>query len=113
MTTEWDAALGELRERGARWAALRAYCEALVPVVERLRADSRVGPVAIQVSHATLVIGVTGRERGVGLGWQAPDQYQVFFIDAGFEFGDLRHVTEDEAVEVVIQYLDRVRRLSR
>ena len=109
MTTVWDAALDELRERGARWAALRPYCEALVPVVERLRLDSRVGTVVLQVSHATLVIGVPGRERRVGLGWSQPDQCQVFFVDAGFEFADLRGVTQDEAVDVVIQYLDRVR----
>lgn len=110
--TEWDEALDELRERGARWAALRPYCEALVPVVERLRVDSRVGTVVLQVSHATLVIGVTGRDRSVGLGWNPPDQYQVFFVDAYFEFVDLRCVTQGEAVEVVIHYLDQVRRLS-
>lgn len=74
--TEWDTALDELRERGARWAALRPYCEALLPVVERLRVDSRVGTVVLQVSHATLVIGVTGGDRRVGLGWHHLDQYQ-------------------------------------
>lgn len=109
MTTVWDASLDELRERGARWAALRPYCEALLPVVERLSVDSRVGTVVLQVSHATLVIVVPGRERSVGLGWHHSDQYQVCFVDAGFEFADLRCVAQDEAVDLVIQYLNRVR----
>lgn len=107
--TEWDAARDELRERGARWAVLRPYCEALLPVLERLRADPRVGTVGLQVSHATLVITVGGRARGVGLGWDGQGHYDVFFIDPPFELAESRAVNEDATVETVLHYLDRVR----
>lgn len=111
MTTaqEWDAVLDELRERGARWPSLRPYCTALLPVLERLRADPRVGSVALQVSHATLVIKVSGRERRVGLCWDGLRHYGVFFVDPGFEFAESRDVNEDDVIETVVHYLDRVR----
>lgn len=109
MAMRWDAARDEFRERGARWAVYRPYCAAILPVLERLRADPRVGTVALQVSHATLVIAVPGRKRGVGLGWDGQSQYEVFFIDPPFEFAEWRAVAEEAAVETVVHYLDRVR----
>jgi hypothetical protein len=111
MTTaqEWDAALDELRERAARWAALRPYCAAILPILERLRKDPRVRTVALQVSHATLVIDVSGRERRVGLCWDGLSHYRVFFVDPGFEFAESKEVDEDDVVETVVRYLDRVR----
>ena len=111
MTTapEWDTALDEFRERGARWAALRPYCSAMLLVLERLRADPRVGTVALQVSHATLVIAVGDREHRVGLCWDGRSHYRVFFVDPGFEFVESRAVTEDDVVETVVHYLERVR----
>lgn len=107
--TEWDAARDELRERGARWAALRHHCAAILPVLERLRADPRVGTVALRVSHATLVIAVGGRKRGVGLGWDGQGHYEVFFIDPPFEIAESRSAKDDAVVETVVHYLERVR----
>ena len=64
-TAEWDAAIEEFRNR-ERWAVLRPACAPIVPVLERLRCDPRVGSVRLQVSHATLVVGVLGNEHRVG-----------------------------------------------
>jgi hypothetical protein len=111
MTTalEWDAALDEFRERNARWAALRPYCAAMLLVLERLRADPRVGTVALQVSHATLVIEVGGLKRRISLGWDVRGHYKVSFVDPGFEFAESRVANEDDVVETVVHYLDRLR----
>jgi hypothetical protein len=56
-----------------------------------------------------LVIAVPGRERGVGLGWDGQSHYNVFFIDPPFEIAECRAVSENDAVETVVDYLDRVR----
>ena len=107
--TTWDAALNELRDRGERWGAVRPHCEAIALVIERLRADPRIGAVELQVSHATLVIGSTGAKRRVGIGWDGAHGYEVFFVDPGFEFIDFTIANNAEAVETVIRYLDRAR----
>jgi hypothetical protein len=109
MASEWDAALDEFRKRSAHWAALMPYCSAIIPVLERLRADPRVGTVALQVSHATLVIEVGDRNRRVGLCWDGERHYGVFFVDPGFEFSERRAVTEHDVVETVVRYLDHLR----
>src|SRR3954464_4535195 len=111
MTTvsEWDIAAAEFRQKGTRWAVLRPHCAALLPVLERLHADPRIGTVSLQVSHALLVIEVSGGKRRVGLGWDGQAQYEVFFVDPGFEFAEFRAVSGDEVVETVVHYLDDVR----
>jgi hypothetical protein len=107
--TTWDAALHELLDRGERSGALRPHCEAVALVIERLRADPRIGAVELQVSHATLVIGSAGAKRRVGIGWDGTHGYEVFFVDPGFEFIDFTIAKNADVVETVIRYLDCAR----
>lgn len=37
MTTEWDAALDDLRERGARWAAQDEAVDVVIQYLDRVR----------------------------------------------------------------------------
>jgi hypothetical protein len=107
--TEWQSTLDELRNKGARWRAIAPHCSAIAWLVERLRIDPRVGKVSLQVSHATLVIGVTGIGRRVGIGWDAAGHYEVFLVEPGFVFVGPENVTHTNVVDVVIRYLDGIR----
>jgi hypothetical protein len=105
---EWDVAIEELRGRGASSTALEPACTAVVSALQRLRSDPRAGGVSLQVSHASLIMSVRGRELRVGLCWDG-ENYGVFLVEPDFAFSERTTAFEDEVADTVVRYLDRVR----